>query len=469
MNEDKILKINKRSFITVCSILLIMMLGAYILTFFVKHGQFIDNDANKYELINGQGLPFWKFILAPFLVLGSSSGLTIIVISFFLLVLGGTFNVIDKTGGLNALIGYLINKFHSKRYLLILIITLFFMLFGALFGIFEESVNLLPIIIILALGMGWDTFTGLAMCLMAAGFGFSSAITNPFSVGLASKEMGLNILDGIWFRILIFLIMYAILSLFIILHVRKIEKNPQSSPTFEADEEKRKHLNFADTFNQVDNKILKVYAFYFIFVLLVIIISSALPIVQELGLSIPIIAISFLSGIIVVTLILHHKFKDTLKLLLSGMLAIAPAIIMILLAGSIKYILDEGFIMATIIHELINMLKSSSPIVGILFIYGIILLIQFFIGSASAKVVLIIPIIALLADHIGISRNIALLAFVFGDGFTDLIYPTNPILLISLGMSSFSYVKWFKKTILLQLIVLAVTILLLILGFYIKY
>ena len=125
--------------------------------------------------------------------------------------------------------------------------------------------------------------------------------------------------------------------------------------------------------------------------------------------------------------------------------------------------------MPTIIYKLIEMLKSSSPIVGILFIYGIILLIQFFIGSASAKVILIIPVIAVLADHIGISRNIALLAFVFGDGFTDLIYPTNPVLLISLGMSSFSYVKWFKKTILLQLIVLLVTILLLIVGYYLHY
>ena len=469
MNEDKILKINKRSFITVCIILLFVMLVSYILTFFIQHGQFVDNDVNKYQTIEGNGLPFYKFLLSPILVLGSSSSLTIIVISLFLLILGGSFNVIDKTGGINAIIGYLINKFKSKRYILILIITLFFMLFGSLFGIFEESVTLLPIIIILSLGMGWDTFTGIAMCLMAAGFGFSSAITNPFSVGLASKEMEINLLDGIWFRILIFIIMYAILCLFIILHVKKIEKNPQSSVTYESDEEKRKHLNLVNTFEKVDKKVLKVYSCYFLFVLAVIIISSALPIVQELGISIPIIAVSFLIGIIIVCFILHYSPKEFLKIFFSGLLAIAPAIIMILLASSIKYILDEGNIMPTIIYKLIEMLKSSSPIVGILFIYGIILLIQFFIGSASAKVILIIPVIAVLADHIGISRNIALLAFVFGDGFTDLIYPTNPVLLISLGMSSFSYVKWFKKTILLQLIVLLVTILLLIVGYYLHY
>ena len=78
-------------------------------------------------------------------------------------------------------------------------------------------------------------------------------------------------------------------------------------------------------------------------------------------------------------------------------------------------------------------------------------------------------IITIIADQLGISRNIALLAFIFGDGFTDLIYPTNPVLLISLGISSFSYTKWVKKTFLLQIIILIITSLLLILGYYINY
>jgi uncharacterized ion transporter superfamily protein YfcC len=92
--------------------------------------------------------------------------------------LSGSFNIIDKTKGLNSIIGFLVKKFEKRKYLLIYSIILVFMLFGALFGIFEESVTLLPIIVFLALAMGWDTFTGLSMCLLAAGFGFSSAITN---------------------------------------------------------------------------------------------------------------------------------------------------------------------------------------------------------------------------------------------------------------------------------------------------
>ncbi|MDD3171926.1 MAG: Na+/H+ antiporter NhaC family protein [Bacilli bacterium] len=465
MTEDRIIKINKRSFITVCAILVFFMIISYVLTFIIPKGYY---DENLYYIpIDGNGYSFWKFIASPILALASSGGLNIIVISLFLLILGGSFNVIDKTKGINSIISYLIEKFKNKRYLLIYSVILVFMLFGSLFGIFEESVTLLPIIVLLALAMGWDSFTGLSMCLLAAGFGFSTAITNPFSVGLGSNEMGINLVDGIWFRIIIFIFMYFILCLFTTIHVKKIEKNPKSSPTYDADQERLKKFNFNDTFSFSNKKALKTYLIFFISLLFIIIFSSIIPSLQ--GLSIPIIAIAFLFGIFICGLSLKYSFKDIGKMFFSGLVAISPAVIMLMLAGSIKYILDEGQIMSTIIYNLTEMLEGTSPIIGILFIYLIILVIQFFIGSASAKVILIIPIIAIMADKLEISRNIALLAFIFGDGYTDLIYPTNPVLLISLGMISFSYTKWIKKTFVLQLIVLAITVLLLILGYYLGY
>ena len=153
----------------------------------------------------------------------------------------------------------------------------------------------------------------------------------------------------------------------------------------------------------------------------------------------------------------------------SGVISMSPAIIMLMLAGSIKFILDDAKIMATIIEMISNAFKGQSPILGVLFIYLLVLVIQFFIGSASAKVVLIIPIISILAKEVGITQNLALLSFVFADGYTDLIYPTNPVLLIALGMASFSYSKWIKKTWLMQIMVLLLTVCFLIIGYYISY
>lgn len=464
MNQEKILKINKRSFITVCVILISFMVIVYAMTFFIGKGIY-NEETMTYTPIAGTGYSFWKFMTSPIRLLGSKDGINVIVISLFIIILGGSFNVMDQTHGINALINYLIAKFHNKKYLLMYIITLFFMLFGSLFGIFEESVTLLPIIIILALSLGWDTFTGLGMCLLAAGFGFSTALTNPFSVGLASEAMGIKVLNGIWFRLLIFILMYFILCLFLTIHVKKIEKNPESSPSYESDKKKLEHLN--NNFGIYNPKILRTYVTFFIWVLIVIIASSILPFLQ--GLSIPIIAISFLIGIFICGLAIGYKFKEILKMFGSGLLSMSPAIIMLLLAGSIKFILDDAQIIGTIINQLATLFKGASPIMGILFIYATILVIQFFIGSASAKVILVIPIISILAKEMQISQELALLAFVFGDGYTDLIYPTNPVLLIALGMASFSYVKWLKKTYLLQILILIITVGILILGYYIGY
>lgn len=464
MNNDKILSINKRSFITVCIILLSFMLLAYSLTFFIQKGVF-DSNLN-YTAIDGRGYSLIKFVFSPIRLLAAEDGINVIVISLFILILGGAFNVMEKTNGIYALIAYLIDKYKNKKYLLMYLVTLFFMLFGSLFGIFEESVTLLPIIIILALSLGWDTFTGLGMCLMAAGFGFSTALTNPFSIGLASEKMGITVVDGIWYRLIIFVIMYIFLCVFLTIHVKRIEKNPESSPTYKSDQEKIKTLNL-NNFKEYDLKVLRTYLILFTVILGIIFITAVLEPFK--GLSIPILAVSFLIGIFICGSVIGVELNKLSKMFFDGFAAMSPAIILLLLAGSIKFILDDAQIMDTIVYNLAEMLNDKSPIVGILFIYAIILFIQFFIGSASAKVLLIIPIISVLATQINITQNIALLAFVFGDGYTDLIYPTNPVLLIALGMAGFSYTKWLKKTFILQIFILAFTVLLLIIGYYIGY
>jgi len=472
MNKDQIIKINKRSFITVCIILLSLILFAYLLTFLLPKGYYpIDPVTGKvlsdnYIAVNGTGYSIIKLLTAPFRLLATSDGLIVIIISVFIVVVGGAFNVMDKTKGIRSIISYLIAKYRNKKFLLMYLIILLFMLFGALFGIFEESVTMLPIIIMLALSLGWDTFTGLGMCLMAAGFGFSTALTNPFSVGLASEEMGINMLSGIGYRLAIFIIMYIALCAYLTWHAKKIEKKPQASPTYEADEIKRKQLANV-SFNTINPKVLRVYTGFFIAIVLIIVAAALIPGLQ--GLSIPILAGAFLIGIFVCGLLIGYRFGYIGKLFISGLWAVFPAVIMIILAGTIKFILDDAMVLATIVEKISSLFQGSSPILGILFIYLIILVIEFFIGSASAKVVLIIPIIKVLADKINISANIAVLAFIFGDGYNDLIYPTNPVLLIALGIAGFSYTKWAKKTLPLQLFILAVTCLFLIIAYYIGY
>jgi uncharacterized ion transporter superfamily protein YfcC len=128
------------------------------------------------------------------------------------------------------------------------------------------------------------------------------------------------------------------------------------------------------------------------------------------------------------------------------------------MAASIKHIVANGGILDTILHNASQAFSQASPFAATLIIYFLALFIEFFIGSGSAKAFLVMPIILPLADLVGVTRQVAVTAYCFGDGFSNMAYPTNAVLLISLGLTSVGYTKWLKWTWPLWLAVLAVTI-----------
>ncbi len=477
MKEDKaLISINKKSFFNVLIILGSLMVIAYILTYLIPQG--VYERTAEGEIISGsfqylslEKLSIFDLFLAPFKLFGSTDALNVIVISLFLFILGGFFTVMDQTKGIVVIIKKLVNRYLDNKYLLIRMIVLFFMMFGAFFGIFEESIALLPIMIILALSMGYDTLMALGLTVLAAGFGFASAITNPFSVGIASEIAGINILSGVGYRLLVFVIMYLILSTFLVRYARVLEKNPKKSLTYEDDLTKRQNLS-NDLVKKVENEdlVFKTYILIFALLLLFIVLASIAQLVFSLEIpSIILMSVVFMVGGITAGLIINKDMVKTLKTFLKGVLGVMPASILIIMAASVKYLMTSGNIMDTILHFFENMLTDRPAIVGVIGIYIIILVIQFFIGSASAKAILIMPILVSLVSLVGISTNIAILAFIFGDGYTNVIFPTNGVLLIALSIASVSYQKWFKWTIKLQLSVFLITIVMLVIAYYIGY
>jgi len=157
------------------------------------------------------------------------------------------------------------------------------------------------------------------------------------------------------------------------------------------------------------------------------------------------------------------------KSFLSGLIAFAPSVLMILMAASIRYTLVEGKILDSLLHMAVGAAGGMSRGVLVLFIYLICLVLNFFIPSGSAKAFLLIPLVIPLADVFGISPQLCVMAFAFGDGFSNVFYPTNPVLLISLGLADVSYGRWVKWTWKFQLFVLLVTALLLLFGLSVHY
>lgn len=465
--------IGLKSFLTVVIILTSVLIISGALSYFIPQGSFERDDTGAiipgtYQEFGVGGIAIWRIVTAPARVFVSEDSITIIMISVFLLVMSGVFNLIDKTGGIKVFIGRIMSKLRDKGGPVVCITTLIFMLFGSFFGMFEELVTLLPLIIMFMLSMNMDTMTGLGACMLAACFGFSAAITNPFSVGLAAEVADVNPSSGVWLRILFFGIVYVILCGFLMLHLKKIERNPKLSPSYDTDTHKREQIeNFASTPIKSGDKIFHVYAVFFAVQGIMLILIASVKAIAAIA--IPLLAASFLIAGIISGLIVTDKKINVFKYILNGSVSMLPAVLMIAIASSVKLVMTESGIIDTIMNGIINLLDGKSKFFAIILIYFLILFLQVFIGSASAKIILVMPIVMPIAMALGLSPAIVILAYCMADGFTDVILPTNPVLLVGLSMANVSYGKWVRWTWKLQLFVFAITILILFFGVAINY
>ena len=187
------------------------------------------------------------------------------------------------------------------------------------------------------------------------------------------------------------------------------------------------------------------------------------------GFAIPILAASFLISGLIAGQLVCKDFRRVLSCFLQGAVSMLPAVAMIALASSVKLVMVESNILHTVMHAVLGLLTGKDPFVTVLLIYALILFLQLFIGSASAKIFLVMPIVLPITNALGISPTLVILTYCMADGFTDVILPTNPVLLIGLSMAKVSYWKWLKWTWKLQLLLLAVSVLVLFFGVMIGY
>ncbi len=463
--SKKGLQIGIKSFLTAILVILVLMIATYLLTLVVPGGHYDRiTDANGNTVIDTEsgftpaegGISFGKWILSPLFVLGAEGSGALIAVIAFLLVIGGIFNALDRCGLIRYMLERLSHRFGSKRYRLLAVILLFFMALGAAIGSFEECVPLVPIVVALAIHLGWDALTGIAMSLLAVGCGFASGVCNPFTVGVAQQLAGLPLFSGAWFRILAFVLIYGLLAAFVILYAKRIERPVEQTST--------------DVASASDPR-MKCGMVCFVSILvagLITILSSGfIPTLQDYTMII--VAVMFLIAGIVSTLVCGMSVNGLAKTFGSGVVSMLPAILMILMASSIKYTMEEAGILDTLLHEVVELAGVLPRWSVILFIYLIVLIANFFIPSGSAKAFMMIPLILPIAQIFGISSQLCIVAFAFGDGFSNVFYPTNPALLISLGLADISYARWFKWSVKFQLLNLLLTAGILLFGLAIGY
>jgi len=445
-------QISKKAFLQSVAIIFFLMLTAGVLTLFIPAGQYtrtmIDGreaiDPNSFMLTSQPEYPVWRWFTAPFEVLGADGNITVIAIILFILLVGIAFAVMDKSGILKAVISLIIMKFGGRKYAMLLVVTFFFMGLGGFFGIFEEVIPLVPILIALSFSLGWDSLVGLGMSVLATNLGFSLAVFNPFTIGISQKLAELPLFSGALPRIILFFVGYGILALFLTSYAKKIDKNPEKSPVYKEDSTERYRLGSFEVDESNDPRMRRAIMFLIFFFALILGVLIASPFITFLSdYALPITGLLFVCGGVGSGLVAGAG-KATWRAAWEGFLGIAPAVPLLLMAASVRYIVQMGGILDTLLHSASSFTENLSPLAAAITIYGLTLVLELFISSGSAKALLLIPILIPLADLAGVNRQIAVSAYTFGDGFTNLAYPTNAALLITLSLTVVPFTKWFK-------------------------
>ncbi len=467
MNENKrILDISKKTFFVAAAVLALFIVVAVVLTYVIPKGSFaVTVDSTGAEIVDYSnyipdpqtgGIPIWKAVLSPVLIFVADGAIQPIMLMLFLLIIAGVFQVMSDCGAMEAIVSRIAWRFQHRKNLFLAVITLFFMLLGSLFGIFEETLIVLPMILSICTRLGFDPITGFTICTAATGMGFSAAITNPFSVVYASNLMGASVTSGVLYRIGIFLAYYLLVLAFAFLRLKRAPQTAQAEPIAPAET------------SRGDKRIVRIYSVFLIAVVTAIIVISSIAALRDL--SIALLAAVFLVGG-VVSGILAAGVKKTLRGFWSSAASALPAVLLVGLAFAVKYVLTEGRVLDTITNEIAALVAGRSPYATILLLFGITMFLEFFITSSTAKAAFIMGILSGVAatGTLQLSRELIVLIYIFSDGITNIIFPTSPVLLIGLSMTGQDYLGWLKRSKFLFLAAFALAFGFLFLGLAIGY
>ena len=458
------LTIDKKTVISILCVLAAVLVFVGILTQVVPTGEYqIDAEGSiiqgTYAEITDYKLPLWKIVASPVLAFTSDNASTGFGIIAILILVGGTFLILDRIDVLKYIMASIVRKFKDRRYMLIGVMVFVGMFLSSTAGILEESLTLVPIAVAVSLAMGWDSFTGLGMSLVSVAFGFTAATFNPFNVITVQKLADIDVFSGLWLRFLIFLSVYVSLTAFLIAYARMIEKKPEKSIAFESDKLIREKYSMEKCMPVLENKNVgkatKVFVICLGFVLVGIAASFVLSIVgnnignetmSSIGsvASLGAMAVFFPVGGLLAGSASGLHGKKLWKTFGEGVKTILPVLPLIVFILAISYILDSGKIMHTLLFYIDSMMNGISPYAAILLMFVFIAVLEFFVGSGTAKAFLIVPLMSMLCDLLGVTRQSMVVTFCMADGFTNLLYPTSGIMILAIGMVGVSYKKWLK-------------------------
>lgn len=429
-------------------IIAILIVLCAVLTWILPGGQYVTADDGTLSYEQTDAVPqTWQVFSAVYHGFVKQAGIIV-----FILVVGGVFWLLNATGAVDAGIRRLIAGIGKKDKIVLVALTILFSLAGAVFGMSEETIPFVGIVVPLVVSMGYDAIMGLLVVYVASNIGFSSAFLNPFTVGIAQGMAYLPLFSGMGYRLFCWGFLTILLCVFVVLYARKTRKAPAEVETLSA-----QPLTARQTW---------------ILAVLFLTIVALVVGVTCWGWYMPEITGLFLAMGILCGIIAGFPAGRIADEIVAGAKDILSAALVVGLASGIIVILQDGKVVDSILHAMQSGLDGNGEVASLTAMYFIQAVINVLIPSATAKAAITIPIMAPFSDLVGVSRQAMVLAFQFGDGFTNMITPTSGVLMAALAMARVPYEKWVRwiwkmvvALLVLGLVLLLLTLILPLQGF----
>ena len=435
-------------------LLFFLMIFALILTWIIPSGEFQTEvtDQGREMVVPGTFTevaekemlsPLSLFTVVP-RALADAQG-----IIFFVLIIGGALAVVRETGAIDALLGKMIKRYGDKPFLLLFFAMFAFAAASATLGMAEEYIPFAVILISVCAALRLDAITAIGTMVIGYGIGYGIALMNPFTLLVAQEVAELQPASGIEYRAILAVPFLAVGFHHVWSYARKIQADPSKS--LMAGAIATKASKGQTTYPDMTNRHIGVLAATLAaLILLVFGIYQYSWYLIELG-------AMFFALAVLVGIISTLNMNETAKIFGKGASELTATALLIGFARSIALLLEDGEVLHTVVNALATPLSSVGAefsAVGMLFIQSIL---NFFIPSGSGQAFVTMPLMAPIGDLVGVSRQISVLAFQFGDGLMNMIVPTNPVLMGILGLAGISYDRWFKfiGPLILKLLVLA--------------
>ncbi|MDN9011791.1 YfcC family protein [Brevibacillus laterosporus] len=435
-------------------LLLGILLLATVLTYIVPAGEYARVEVDGRNVVNPASFHFLPSKpVHPFDTLISiHKGMVETAdIIFFVLIVGGTYGIITYSGAMEALVAVMARRLGNQEKWLVPLMMLFFGVCGSLMAMAEETLPYLALLIPVALALGFDVITGAAIVLVGAQIGFSTALINPFTIGVAQKIAELPLFSGMSFRIGLFVVLYIVSATFVYRYAMKVKRDP--SKGFFAENSFGKEMlysHFASSTLQaaknqkaVDHNVFLLKHKLVLLSFMLTLGTIAFGVIKQ-GWFISEIATIFLCLALVSGFICRMSGNEFVTCFTRGAADLLEGALIIGMARAILLVLTEGQVMDTLLFysaQAIQQVPSSLTATGMFILQC---LLNVIVPSGSGQAALTMPIMTPLADLVGITRQTAVLAFQLGDGFTNIVTPTSGYFMAGLALAKIPWIRWFK-------------------------